>query len=244
MSLWAIADIHASRRDPETGRLSKPMDIFGEQWSDHVSRLAKHWVGAVQPDDTVVVAGDIDWAVYLEDAEETLALLESLPGKKILLRGNHDYWWSSKTTSRVAKALPSSLRLLHNNAIQADGFNICGTKGSPVPGAFDWSEQDAKLLNRETIRLRMSLNARDRALPTVVALHFPPFYRLAGDSAYRELIEGANVACVVYGHLHGGLGNSSPSGLYGGTRYTLVAGDAVGFRPVLVGARGKLAEAE
>jgi predicted phosphohydrolase len=241
MSIWAIADIHASRRDPVTGLPSKPMDIFGPSWENHLTRLHQAWEQSVEHDDTIIIAGDIDWALHLEEAEETLSWLASLPGHKILLRGNHDYWWSSKTTNRVRRSLPPSLEILHNNAFQAEGFNICGTKGSPVPGAIDWTDQDAKLLNREQQRLQLSLDARRAALPTIVALHFPPFYGNQGTSPFRIMLEAAEVVSVVYGHLHGAAAASGPDGCLGGIAYQLVAGDAVDFHPVLLARDGLLA---
>lgn len=234
MSIWAIADIHASRRDPETGRPVKPMDVFGPRWVAHLDRLKEAWSATVCVEDTVIVAGDIDWAMYVDDARETLLMLDSLPGRKILLRGNHDYWWSSKTTNRVRRLLPASLTLLHNNALTAEGFNICGAKGSTVPGGIDWTPQDEKILKREQQRLLLSLEARNPDLPTIVALHYPPFYPSHQSSPYRELLETYGVSACVYGHLHGDAAHSGPLGCYGGVEYFLVAGDAGGFAPVQI----------
>lgn len=217
------------------------MDIFGPQWEDHVARLETAWAEVVEPTDTVVVAGDVDWALHLDDARETLSRMDSWPGTKILLRGNHDYWWSSKSTSKVRRALPPTLRALYNDAHQAEGFNICGAKGSPVPGGLDWTEQDAKLLNREEQRLAMSLAARDPALPTIVALHYPPFYESYQSSSYRRIVEEAGAQCVVYGHLHGAAGSGGPRGFHGGILYRLVAGDALGFRPIRLASDGQIA---
>lgn len=216
------------------------MDVFGTVWSNHVERLQESWSAIVEPDDTVIIAGDIDWAMHLADAFETLDLIESLPGTKILIRGNHDYWWSSKTTGKVRARLPTNMLALHNDAISVDGFNVCGAKGSPVPGGMDWTEQNAKLLNREVQRLRMSLDNRDPALPTIVALHYPPFYPANPDSPFRLLVQQAHASAVVYGHLHGTAAASGPSGVYAGTEYRLVAADAVDFSPVRLGANGTL----
>jgi predicted phosphohydrolase len=240
MSIWAVADIHASRLDPETGQPAKPMDIFGPGWERHVDRLEAAWEANVQPTDIVIIAGDIDWALRLEDAAETLTRIAGWPGRKILLRGNHDYWWSSKTTNKVRRCLPDGIDLLYNNALVAEGFNICGAKGSPVPGGIDWSEQDAKLLNREVQRLDLSLQARDPALPTIVALHYPPFHVAHPASPYRVAIERAHVSGCVYGHLHGTSGGSGPRGCIGGVEYYLVAGDAVDFKPVLIASDGAI----
>lgn len=241
MSIFAIGDLHASRTDAATGRPLKPMDKFGPQWVNHMSRLESAWREEVAEEDTVILVGDIDWALRLEDAMETILRVDRLPGRKILLRGNHDYWWSSKVTNKVRRALPASMELLHNNVFQIERFNVCGAKGSPVPGANDWTEENAKLLNREQHRLETSLQARDPSLPTIAALHYPPFYPSHGESPYRSLLERHQVAACVYGHLHGAAHRSGPHGRYSGIEYYLVAGDAVDFRPVLIAAEGVLA---
>ena len=216
------------------------MDVFGPGWAQHTERLAEWWDALVQPDDTVLIAGDTDWALHLDEALETLQRIDFWKGHKILVRGNHDYWWSSKSTNRVRQVLPPSLSLLHNNALRADGFNICGTKGSPVPGGIDWTEENAKLLNREGQRLLMSLQARDLELPTVVLLHYPPFYPSHPESPYRSILERHGVSACVYGHLHGEAVSAGPVGRYNSVEYLLVSGDAVAFRPVLVAANGTL----
>jgi predicted phosphohydrolase len=242
VSIFAIADIHASHTDPATGRPIKPMDVFGPQWSNHIERLGQAWMRMVDDDDTVIVAGDTDWASDLDEAMETIRRLDALPGQKLLLRGNHDYWWSSKTTARVRRALPPSIGLIHNDAHQADGFNVCGAKGSPVPGGIDWTPENAKLLNREVLRLAMSLDSRDPGLPVLVALHYPPFYPSYGDSPYRKMLVEYDVASCVYGHLHGDAAGAGPSGGYDGVRYRLVAADAVDFRPILIARDGVVIE--
>ncbi|HLJ66777.1 MAG TPA: metallophosphoesterase [Chloroflexota bacterium] len=241
MTIWAIADIHSSKLDQTTGLPTKPMDIFGEAWTDHVGRLEAAWNDLVSADDVVIIAGDIDWALRLDDALETLRRIDSWAGTKLLIRGNHDYWWSSKATNRVRRQLPPSLHLLHNNSAQLDGFNICGAKGSPVPGGPDWNEESERLLEREVNRLHLSLDSRDAGLPTIVALHYPPFYRSTCASPLKDTIELAGVACVVYGHLHGNAAGSGPSGMIEGIEYRLVAADAVGFRPVAIARGGVLA---
>lgn len=240
MAIWGIADIHASRTDPATGRASKPMDLFGDRWHDHVARIEAAWRERVDADDTVIVAGDIDWAMHLEEARETLERLASWPGHKILIRGNHDYWWSSKATSRVRVALPSGIEALHNNALPAEGFNICGTKGSPVPGGIEWSAQDAKLLNRERERLALSLAARDPSLPTIVALHYPPFYVANEATPFTALLTECGAAACVYGHLHGDAARFAVQGRYGRVVYRLIAADAIGFAPVLLARDGEI----
>lgn len=232
MTIWAIADLHASRPDEASGRPLKPMDPFGERWKDHMERLEAAWEELVAPSDTVVIPGDIDWAMHLDDALYTLRRLHCWKGQKLLVRGNHDYWWSSKATNRVRRTLPASLQLLHNDAALVEEVNICGCKGSPVPGGMEWTAEDEKLLQRELHRLQASLEARRPDRPTIVALHYPPFYPSLPPGPYRAALEGYEVSICVYGHLHGEAAASGPHGRYDGVEYRLVAGDYVDFRPV------------
>ncbi len=241
MTIWGIADIHASPLD-EAGVAEKPMERFGPAWEGHVERIEAAWRSSVQPDDTVIVAGDLDWSLHLEDAIPTLERLRRLPGIKLLVRGNHDYWWSSKATNKVRKVLPPSVHLIHNNVISVDGFAIGGAKGSPVPGGMEWDEQDAKLLNRELERLKLSADARADAAPFVAALHFPPFYPASGPSPYVELLHSVGAVLCVYGHLHGESAHSGPSGTIDGIVYRCVAADYVGFRPVKLVEAGRILE--
>jgi uncharacterized protein len=240
VTVWAIADLHASSPDPNTGRPSKPMDLFGPAWKDHVDRLESAWERVVAPNDTVVIAGDIDWALHLEGALFTLERLDSWNGTKLLIRGNHDYWWSSKTTNKVRRGLPASIRLIHNDSVEVEGTNVCGSKGSPVPGGIDWTPENEKLLARELHRLRLSLDSRSANIPTIVALHYPPFYPKIGSSQYKNILEDFRVACCVYGHLHGDASAWGPNGTYDGVHYRLVAADYVKFCPVPVWDGGRI----
>jgi predicted phosphohydrolase len=239
MTIWAIADLHASPLD-ESGQPVKSMDIFGANWLNHLQRLEDAWDRLVDVDDTVLVVGDTDWSLHLRDAIPTLERLGSWKGSKILVRGNHDYWWSSGATNKVRSVLPAGISLLHNNSFQVDGFNIVGCKGSPVPGAPEWTEVDAKLLNREVERFKLSLGSRERLLPTIAAVHYPPFFLHSGQSPYTELFERNGVVGCVYGHLHGEGAQSGAQGNHEGVRYWLVAGDNVDFRPVAIANNGEL----
>lgn len=239
MTIWAIADIHASPLDP-SGEPQKPMELFGSNWEGHVDRIEEAWKASVGPGDTVLIAGDLDWALRLEDAVPTLMRVDAWPGNKLLVRGNHDYWWSSKSTNKVRAVLPPSIQLIHNNAYQVEGFNIVGAKGSPVPGGIEWSDVDAKLLHRETERLKLSMAARKPNLPTIAVLHYPPFYPASGGSLYVELFKETQVCVCVYGHLHGNSAESGPRGQIEGMEYVLAAADYRNFRPVKVAKAGRI----
>ena len=210
------------------------MDPFGPAWTNHMDRLESNWEKSVGRADTVVIAGDIDWALRLEDAVFTLKRLDTWNGNKVMIRGNHDYWWSSKTTNKVRRILPPSLRLVHNDSVVVEEVNVCGAKGSPVPGGIDWTPENDRLLRREVQRLRLSLDSRQPELATIVALHYPPFYPGIGSSPYKVMLEEFGVGCCVFGHLHGDAASSGPNGVVDGVEYRLVAGDYVHFEPVQV----------
>ncbi|HEX6509143.1 MAG TPA: metallophosphoesterase [Chloroflexota bacterium] len=243
MTIWAIGDLHSSPPDPSTGQPTKPMDAFGPRWVAHIDRLEETWAGTVEERDTVILAGDLDWALHFQDALPTLERVASWKGRKLLVRGNHDYWWSSKTTNRVRRHLPEGLELLHNNAFVVEGMNVCGTKGSPVPGGIDWTPEHEKLLHRELQRLRLSLAERDPTLPTIVALHYPPFYVAFRTSPFKQLLEETGVDVCVYGHLHGEAAALGPNGRYDSIEYRLVAGDFLDFRPLAVAQHGTVLSA-
>jgi predicted phosphohydrolase len=236
MTIWALADIHASPLSAD-GRPEKPMDVFGDEWRDHVERVEAAWRRNVSPHDTVLLAGDLDWSMYLQDAVPTLERMGSWPGKKLLVRGNHDYWWSSKATSKVRRILPDSMSLLHNDSVVVEGFAVCGAKGAPLPGAPEWTETDGKLLNRELERLKISLGAREAGLPVIVMMHYPPAYIRAtentvSESPFVSVMKANEVVACVYGHLHGESAALGPNELIDGIRYQLVAADFVGFQPI------------
>jgi predicted phosphohydrolase len=231
VSIWAIADIHASPLDPITGAPSKPMSVFGEHWRDHVDRIENSWNALVRSEDTVIVAGDIDWAMRLDEALPTLRRIGGWNGRKILLRGNHDFWWSSDATTKVRRVLPPNMDLLHNNAITVEGYNVIGVKGSPVPGAIEWTETDAKLLHRETERLKLSIADRDPSLPTIAAFHYPPFFPAQGSTPFVDILQSAGVELCVYGHVHGSQARFGPNGAFDGIEYIPVAADFLDFAP-------------
>lgn len=222
MSLFAIADLHLSLGT------DKPMDVFGG-WENYVERLKQNWRTSVAPSDTVVVPGDISWAMSLEGAVKDFAFLDSLPGQKILLKGNHDYWWStmSKMTVWLKENGFSSIRFLHNNSYMVEGVSICGTRSwMNEPG----KPQDAKVMAREVGRLRMSLEAATEQ-EKLVFLHYPPVCK---DSSFPELIalmKEHEVKRCFFGHLHGASARWATQGRQDGIEYTLLSADSIGFNP-------------
>jgi len=230
LRIWAIGDLHLGTA------VDKPMDIFGPQWRDHADRIQSNWADRVRPEDTVLVAGDISWGLRLEEAQPDLELLGRLPGSKILIKGNHDPWWSSR--AKVERVLPEGMVLLQNDARRVGtDTGVTGTRGWSLPGAPDFEEtKDLKILNREVGRLRLGLKALE-ALNTVkriVMLHYPPVWQDHLDTPFSRLLSEAAVDLCVYGHLHGKDLDRAYEGKVGGVRYCLVSCDHVGFTPVEV----------
>ncbi len=228
MRLFAIADPHLG------SAVDKAMDIFGPRWERHTERLVAHWSETVADGDVVLVAGDISWALKLDDALPDLRLLDGLPGRKILIKGNHDYWWTSR--AKVEAQLPPSIRLLQNDAVDlGHGLGIVGARGWVPPGAPRTSKEDGKIYLREVERLALSLKAAEGRFHRLVAmLHYPPIYSDLGETAFVPLLRQARVSACVYGHLHGIDPATAVAGVRDGIRYYFVACDAVDFRPVLI----------
>lgn len=228
MSLFAIADLHLSLGT------DKPMDVF-KGWDNYVDRLTDNWKKIITDDDTVVIAGDISWAMKLNETINDFDYINKLPGKKIFLKGNHDYWW--ETCNKMNKFLEeqefSSLNILFNNSYICGEYAICGTRGWIIDAE---SEEDKKILSREYGRLRASLDsAKNSDKEPVAFLHYPPIY---GNSVSKEIIEilkEYNVKKCYYGHIHGAsMIRGSFNDEYEGINFKLISCDALSFIPLLV----------
>ena len=229
MSIYALADPHLGKG------VEKPMDIFGPRWEGHAEKMAANWRATVGADDWVLVPGDISWAMKLEDALTDLSFLDALPGRKILLKGNHDYWWTSR--SKVEAVLPPSLRLLQHDCVDlGGGVGVVGTRGWTPPDAPRATEQDKKIYAREVARLTLSLNAaaQGRFDHLIAMLHYQPIYEGLGETAFVPLLRDAGVRTCLYGHLHGANHVHAVRGLRDGITYHFVAADAIDFTPVRV----------
>ncbi|MGN1125987.1 MAG: metallophosphoesterase [Ruminococcus sp.] len=229
MSLFCIADLHLSLGN------DKPMDIF-TGWQDYTNRILNNWNSIVKDEDTVVVAGDISWAMKLEDCFNDFDFINNkLKGNKILLKGNHDYWWGTKR--KIDRYLSENgfdkIKILFNNSYTVGNFNICGTRGWNLE--ID-SEEDEKILNRELGRLKLSLDSVDNDKETIVFLHYPPIYGTQGCQEIFEILHNYNINKCYYGHLHGQkIIKYSYNGDYEGIKLKLISTDSVSFTPVLVG---------
>lgn len=223
--IYAIGDLHLSH-----GVSDKAMDVFGSRWQDHTQRLYEAWQDVVEDDALVLIPGDVSWAMYLKDALPDFDFLASLKGEKLLLRGNHDYWWSSYT--QVKNALPASIHALQNDVFRFGDVAIAGTRGWIAPPCTAYSEtKDRKIFEREKIRLTLSMDALPKDTQNIVMLHYPPFAENGAATEFADMVEARQVQTVVYGHLHGKAQEHAFLGLHNGVQYRLVAADHLQFIP-------------
>ena len=223
MAVFAIGDLHLPGGD------NKPMDVFGAHWEGHFQRIQADWRGKVGEEDIVLIPGDISWAMQIKDALPDLQAIGGLPGKKVLLRGNHDYWWCGIT--KLREMLPSGMYAVQNDALQLGGVTICGTRGWTLPSAGGPPE-DEKIYARELQRMEMSLE-RARALGgerLIVMCHYPPLGEGGAATRLSRLLEAYRPDDVVYGHLHGLSLRGAVTGVVGDIRYHCVSCDGLGFR--------------
>lgn len=225
MAVYAIGDLHLPGSD------LKPMDVFGAHWENHFSRICEDWRARVNAQDVVLLPGDFSWAMTLDEAMCDIAAVGELPGRKVLVRGNHDFWWSSVT--QVRAALPEGMYALQNDCVELDGRIYCGTRGWTIVGEDDGRAQDMKIYRREVLRLELTLKSAQRAAQgreIVALMHYPPFDERQQPSGFTELLEQYGVNCVVYGHLHGQSLRGAFSGMLRGVEYHQVSCDGLGFK--------------
>lgn len=228
MALFAIGDLHLSLGT------DKPMDVFSG-WENYVNRLESSWKHLVAPEDTVLIAGDISWAMKLENCYADFSFINRLPGKKIFLKGNHDYWWCTKT--KMEKYLDANrldtISFLFNNAYQAAGFALCGTRGWFMESE---NKEDEKVLNREVGRLKASAEAARKLGGELIAfLHYPPVYGAQECTEILAVLEHYEIKKCYYGHLHGrNIMRNAVEGLYKGIEFRLISCDRLNFTPLLI----------
>ncbi len=244
MSLYALGDLHLSFQ------ANKPMDKFGPLWKHHVEKISKHCTKLIQPEDTLVLTGDHSWGRNLSECEQDFAFIEALPGRKILLRGNHDMFWDAKKTEALNKQFEGRFTFLQNNFATYEDYALVGTKGYTFEGPFmvngrgqivDWDEKAEaharKLVEREAERLRSSFQqAKDAGYTKfIMFLHYPPTNILEQESVFTKMAEEYGAEQVVYSHCHGeSRFHDSIQGEFHGIRYHLVSGDYLRFKPVRI----------
>lgn len=230
MNVYAISDLHLSLTS------EKPMDVFGGNWSGHFEKIKADWLQTVKDEDIVLISGDISWAMKLSDALVDLNALKGLPGKKVFIRGNHDYWWNGISKLRAA-APDDSFVFLQTDAVRIGEYVIVGSRGWTCPGSVDYTEQDNKLYLREAERFRLAFAEADKLSlegdKKIAMIHYPPFNLKNEDSLFTELFEKNGVEKVVFGHIHGAA--YFPLKTWrGSVEYVLTSCDKVAFRLVKI----------
>lgn len=223
MGLYAIGDLHLSQK------VNKPMDVFGPGWADHAAKLHDAF-SLLEEDDVTVLCGDTSWGISFEESLADFQFIDRLPGRKIILKGNHDYWWNTaaKMKKFFAENKLNTIDILHNNCFTYDGYAICGTRG------WFWEEEQSghneKVLNREVGRLEASLKAAE-GRPILAFLHYPPLYTGYRCPEIIRKLEEYGVNQCFYGHLHGPTHKRAIEGTVGTVAYHLVAADYLRFIP-------------
>lgn len=248
MAIWTLADLHLAFSVP-----SKSMEVFGPQWAGYAEKIEKNWRAAISAEDLVLLPGDITWAMKPEEARIDLEWIDRLPGTKVMIRGNHDYWWTS--LSKVEAILPSSIHLIQNNAFLWNDVAIGGSRLWDTPeysfNAFiEYQEniraksltahvedpkEEERIFQRELGRLESSLKSMDKNAKLRIAMtHYPPIGADLADSRTSHLLEKYGINVCVFGHLHNAKPGSLPFGVKNGVRYVLCSGDYLDFTPLKI----------
>lgn len=230
MKIFSISDLHLS------GAADKPMDVFGAGWENHFEKIKSDWVQKVSDEDIVLICGDVSWGTTLDEGLYDLRSLKELKGKKIFIRGNHDFWWNG--ISKLREAAPDdSFFFLQNDCVKLGNFIICGSRGWTCPGSSDYTEHDAKLYLREAERFKLCFNQvakmREEGDRVIALIHYPPFSQKSPDTLFTKLFEENGVEKVVFGHIHGEAYFPFRT-VKNGIEYVLTSCDKVGFSLQLI----------
>lgn len=235
MSIFAISDLHLGLG------VDKPMDVFGSHWDNHIESIRHNWIENIGSEDTVLIPGDISWGMNTDEAKPDFEFLESLPGTKILSKGNHDYWWS--TVNKIEKYFAEndfkSLKVLKNNSFATqEGWIICGTRGWLLPCDINYKSTDEKILNRELGRLKISLDSSKKSSRNnegiIAVFHYPPLLSGCKDTVFTGMIEKYGVSECIFGHVHKGGSEKCFEGVYNGVKYHNASADKIAFNPLRI----------
>ncbi len=224
--IYAIGDLHLDH----TGQ--KPMDIFGGKWINHENNIIDNWMQIVKNDDLVIIPGDISWALRLDEVKGDLQKIDMLPGKKIMLKGNHDYWWTS--LSKLVALNYESIFYLQNNSYIHGDIGISGTRGWISRDNDEFNEEDEKVFKREKMRLRMSLDSAKKARDIIAIMHYPPFNIDFTPNEFVDIMKEYKVSTCLYGHLHADGHKYAVEGNISGITFHCVASDFIDFKPKLI----------
>ncbi|MBR2943484.1 MAG: metallophosphoesterase [Clostridia bacterium] len=237
MSLYVMADLHLSTTT------NKPMGIFGSRWTDHMEKIRKNWCAIVNEDDTVIVPGDISWAIDYNEAYNDFKFIDSLPGKKLLGKGNHDYWWGTMSKNRAFTKENGfeTIDFLYNNAYKVEDYIVCGTRGWYVDESLQNSTTNEpeyqKIVAREAQRLKMSLEEaiklREDNEKILVFFHFPPVFKSFVCDELVEILTQYEITNCYFGHIHGTY-NVPRTFQYKGIDFTLISSDFLSFTPMII----------
>lgn len=241
MSIYVIADLHLSFA------VDKPMDIFGNNWENHAEKIKKNWLEKVKTEDTVIIPGDFSWATYLEESKLDFEFLNTLPGKKILLKGNHDYWWT--TVSKMKNFLKENnfenIDFLYNNSFLVENKIIVGTRGWVTNFK---AKENAKILNRENLRLNLSIIDGIKRFgddkEVIAFFHYPPFYKeqVSEEFDFIYTLHKYNIKRCYYGHLHGDSHKEAIEGVIDGIEYKLISSDFLEFDLLKISSLGTISK--
>ena len=228
MAIFIIGDLHLSFG------VDKPMNVFGGNWKNHTEKLKEDWLKKVSQEDTVILAGDFSWATYLKDTYKDFEYIKELPGKKILLKGNHDYWWTTVTSMRnyLKENNLENIDFLYNNSYQVENKIIVGTRG----WALNDTENSEKMINREVSRLELSIKdaigkyGEDKEI--ICIIHYPPITKTNTKNKFTELMNKYNIKRCYYAHLHGNSHKEAVEGIVDKIGYKLISGDYLDFKLV------------
>lgn len=226
--IYGIGDLHLDHTK------EKPMDIFGDNWADHEEKIFDNWKETVKEEDLILLPGDISWALKLEEAYEDLERIENMPGRKIIIKGNHDYWWQGPKKLRELNF--KTIEFIQNNAYEFNNIGIYGTRGWNPRDTEDFSEQDEKIFSRELNRLELSLEFMKNKEKKIVMLHYPPFNIDSSPNEFVDIMEDYDVDICLYGHLHAEGHRFIVEGNIKGIDFYCVSSDYIDFklRPIKV----------
>lgn len=221
--IYAIADLHLDHTE------EKSMEVFGEGWKDYQNKIFSHWQDVIGEDDVVLIPGDISRAMDLKNAYVDLKKIDDLKGKKIMMKGNHDFWWSS--LNKLNNCQFKSIEFLQNNSFEVEGYDICGTRGWISRDNPKFDGHDEKVFTRELLRLENSFATSSNKLPKIVCLHYPPLDINGNFNEFFDICKSHNVKYLIYGHLHGVGHKLIVEGIYDDIEVKCVAGDYLNFKP-------------
>lgn len=226
MALYAISDLHLAVKG------DKPMDVFGQQWVKHDEKILNNWISKITSSDTVIIAGDISWSLKLSDGLYELEWIHKLPGRKIIVKGNHDLWWKS---IKKINNIYEECEFIQNNYKVYEDYAVCGTRGWLLPENEEFNEHDEKIYKRECIRLRLSLESakKDGKNKIIGIMHYPPVSKRLMETEFHNIFKQYGVEKVIYGHIHGSFDNAI-NGIYDGIDYILTSCDYLNFDSVKI----------